>query len=70
MNNAANDTKTGIFGREPVMWLALIQTALALVAGFGLELSPEQVGAIMAFAAAVLGIIARQQVTPVEKIRN
>lgn len=70
MNNVANDTKTGIFGREPVMWLALIQTALALVAGFGLELTPEQVGAIMAFSAAVLGFVARQQVTPIEKVQQ
>lgn len=54
-----------IFDREPVMFLAVIQTALALVVSFGLNLDGVQTGAIMAFSAAVLGLIARQKVTPV-----
>ena len=61
-------SKPTLFGREPVMILAIIQTGLALVIGFGLDLTPQQIGAIMAFAAAVLGFVARQQVTPVETL--
>lgn len=56
-----------LLGREPVMYLGLIQSALAMGIGFGLDLSTEQTGLIMAFSAAVLGFIARQAVTPIEK---
>lgn len=59
-------TKPTILGREPVMFLALVQTALALGVGFGLDLTGEQTAAVMAFAAAVLGFLARSQVTPTE----
>ena len=62
--------KTGIFGREPVMYLAVIQAALALAAGFGLDLDGQQIALIMAFAAAVLGFIARSQVSPVETLQE
>ena len=37
---------------------------IALGVSFGLNLSADQVGAIVAFSAAVLGLIARQKVTP------
>lgn len=50
---------------EPVMVLAVVQAVLALGTSFGLGLSAEQVGAILAVSAAVLGLIARQKVTPV-----
>lgn len=53
-----------IFKREPVMFLAVVQTVIALVVSFGVDLSTQQVGAITAVAAAILGLIARSQVTP------
>ncbi len=53
-----------IFKREPVMFLAVVQTLIALVVAFGLKLTPEQIGAVLAFTSAVLGLIARSQVTP------
>lgn len=59
----------GIWDRitnEPVMTLALVQAALALAVTFGLRWTPEQVGAFLALTAAVLGFIARRQVTPVQ----
>jgi hypothetical protein len=53
-----------IFRREPVLALAIIQTVVALSVSFGLGLTAEQVGAITATGAAVLGFVARQRVTP------
>jgi hypothetical protein len=53
--------------REPVIILAAVQSIIALVISFGAELSSEQVGAITAVAAAVLGLIARQHVSPVDE---
>jgi hypothetical protein len=50
---------------EPVLTLALLQSALALGVGFGLGLSAEQISLILAFSAALLGFIARSKVTPV-----
>jgi len=54
-----------IFGREPVLILAAIQAAIALVAAFGLQLTGEQIATLVAFTAAALGVVARQRVTPV-----
>ena len=56
-----------VWNREPVAFLAMIQTVLALVLAFGITLSQEQVGAILACAAAILGFIARTQVSPTQK---
>ena len=53
-----------IFGREPVVVMAVLQCGIALGVSFGLGWSVEQVGAVTAFSAAVLGLIARQTVTP------
>ena len=50
---------------EPVLVLAVVQAVLALLVSFGLGLSGEQVGSILAVSAAILGLIARRQVTPV-----
>ena len=56
---------TDRLSQEPVFVLAVVQSILALVTAFGLGLTGEQVGAIMAVTAAVLGLIARQKVSPV-----
>lgn len=58
-------TTPSVLGREPVLVLALVQAALALVAAFGLNLSGEQMAAVMAFAAAALGYVARSKVSPI-----
>lgn len=52
-----------LWNREPVLILAVLQTALALLLAFGVHLSVAQIGAIMAFSSAVLGLITRSQVT-------
>lgn len=54
-----------IFDREPVLFMAVIQAAIALGAAFGLNLDGVQVAALTAFSAAVLGLIARRKVTPI-----
>jgi hypothetical protein len=49
---------------EPVtVLLVFVQSAIALVCAFGLQLTPKQAIAIMAFAAAALGLVARRLVT-------
>lgn len=58
------DDNGTILGREPAMVLALVQAVLALVVTFGLHLTPEQTGAIVAVSAVVLGLITRSKVTP------
>ena len=50
---------------EPVMTLAVVQASITLAVGFGLGLTGEQVALTSAFAAALLGWVARRQVTPV-----
>lgn len=54
-----------IFGREPTMVLALAQAVIALVVAFGLSLAPDQIGAILAVTAVILGLITRSRVSPV-----
>lgn len=53
-----------LWGREPAMVLAFVQTVLVLGVTFGLKLTPEQTGAILALTAVVLGLITRTQVSP------
>ena len=53
-----------IWGREPAIVLALVQAVIALVVAFGLQLEPDQIGAILAVTAVVLGLITRSQVSP------
>ena len=51
--------------REPVTVTSLITAAIALAVGFGAPITDGQVGLIVAFVAAVLGFVARSQVSPV-----
>ena len=53
-----------LWGREPAMVLALVQAIIVLGVAFGLRLSAEQTGAILAVTALVLGLITRSQVSP------
>jgi len=59
------DSISNIWGREPAMILALVQCVIVLAVSFGLRLSPEQTGAILALTAVVLGLWTRSQVSPV-----
>lgn len=53
---------------EPVLVSTLIGAVIALFVAFGVDLSTEQTAAILAVVAAVLAIVARQQVTPTNKL--
>ena len=53
-----------LWGREPAMVVALVQAVIVLAVAFGLKLEPEQIGAILALTAIVLGLITRSQVSP------
>lgn len=55
---------TDRLSNEPVLFLTVVQATLTLLVSFGLGLSTEQVGAILFVSASVLGLIARQKVTP------
>lgn len=49
---------------EPVLLTGLVQTVLGLLLAFGVTLTQEQVGSIMAVAAMVVAIAIRMVVTP------
>ena len=53
-----------IWGREPAMVPARVQAVIALVVAFGLNLAPDQLGAILAVTAVILGFITRSRVSP------
>lgn len=53
-----------IFGREPVTIVAAVNALVALLVGFGLDLTNEQQALIQTAVTAVLAVIARQSVVP------
>ena len=55
---------------EPVLLQSLVQAVLGLFLAFGIDLSHEQVGSIMAVTAIVLAVIARMFVTPDNKLND
>jgi hypothetical protein len=56
-----------MFGREPALIIGVVQALVALAVGFGLDITEEQVGLILAGVAAVLALVTRSQVTPASK---
>ena len=50
---------------EPVLVLGVVQMTLSLAISFGLGWTGEQVGAVVAFSAAILSLVARSKVSPV-----
>lgn len=51
--------------REPVLVTAVVQALVILAVAFGLDLSDGQQAAILGLSAALMGLVARSQVTPV-----
>lgn len=52
-----------LWNREPALVLGAVQALVALAVAFGLHLTSEQVGAVMAAAAAVVALVTRRTVT-------
>lgn len=55
---------------EPVLLQGLVQAILGLALAFGVDLSEEQIGSIMAATAVILAILARMFVTPTNKLNG
>lgn len=55
---------------EPVLIQSLAQAILGLFLAFGVDLSNEQTGSIMAVVAVILAIVARMFVTPTNKLNT
>lgn len=49
---------------EPAVIVSLVAAVIALVVSFGIDLSAEQTGAIMAVVVILAGLYTRSQVTP------
>jgi hypothetical protein len=59
---------SNILKNEPVLITGFIQAVLGLLLAFGISVSDEQVGAIMAATAILLALLARAFVTPTNKV--
>lgn len=55
---------------EPAVIVSLVSAVIALAVSFGLELTAEQTGSIMAVVVIVAGLITRQAVTPTAKLEE
>ena len=55
-----------LWSKEPAMILGTIQAILAAVTSFGLQLTTEQIGAIMTVSSMIIGLITRFRVSPVK----
>lgn len=53
-----------MFGREPVAIAGAIRAIILCAVAFGLQWTPEQIGATMLAVEAVLTLIIRSRVTP------
>ena len=60
----SDESQPSIWGRHPVYILAVVQAALALAVGFGLQLSGDQVALVMALTTAIVALITNRHVTP------
>lgn len=56
--------------QEPVLVYDVILTAVGLAIAFGVPLTAAQAGALVAFVASVLGVVVRQRVRPIDKLRD
>lgn len=52
-----------LFDREPVLIASLVRAGIVLATAFGLSLSPAQIGALVLFTEAALGVVVRRAVT-------
>lgn len=55
---------------EPVLIAGVVQAILGLLLAFGVHLSQEQVGSIMACTGAVLALVVRGRVAPTPRVKK
>ena len=55
---------------EPALIAGALQAVIGLLLAFGVELTNEQIGSIMAVSAAALAIFVRQSVVPTNKLEG
>lgn len=69
--NAVFGVATAVVTRPiaPAVFLTLVSAVAALVAGYGLHVSPAVVGGVDALVLAGLALLTRAQVTPLAKLR-
>lgn len=53
-----------LFNREPVLFSTAVRATVIMATAFGLSLTPEQIGGVMLFTEAMLGLFVRRQVSP------
>ncbi len=53
-----------LWGKEPALIIGALNALLAVAVGFGLDITPAQVGLINGLVAALLALFVRRQVTP------
>jgi hypothetical protein len=58
---------TNLIKNEPVLITGLIQAILGMLLAFGISVTDEQIGSIMAVSAIGLALLARAFVTPTNK---
>lgn len=61
---------TNFFSQEPALLMGLVQAGVILAVSFGLDLNDGQTAAILAFTAALLSVVTRQNVVPVDKAEH
>jgi hypothetical protein len=59
-----------VIKNEPVLIQSLVQAILGLFLAFGVNISNEQTGSIMAVVAVILAIIARMFTVPTNKLNG
>jgi hypothetical protein len=52
-----------IWKREPALFYGVVNAAIALAVSFGLDLKPDQIGALLAVTSALLALLTRTQMT-------
>ena len=52
------------FGAEPALWAGLVGAIIAALVGFGVHVSPAQVGLINAVVTAGISVLVRANVSP------
>lgn len=55
-----------IFNREPALIMAFVAAIVSLAVGFGLNWTGEQVSLVMVAVQALVAVVVRQKVTPVD----